>query len=146
MTVIDYLPVGEEVRPNVLLSQTKKCIISKVMACITVFLLQVHLDKQRNNSAVIQLAVSALTTVLAVFLLWLCFCDGLLHSGVPLRAVHMTWGLFVWCSTISIATAITPGSRDSVPETTGLTRCSDIFQCTFQFTLYNCIHFPAALS
>lgn len=69
MTVIDYLPVGEEVRPNVLLSQTKKCIISKVMACITVFLLQVHLDKQRNNSAVIQLAVSALTTVLAVFLL-----------------------------------------------------------------------------
>lgn len=53
MTVIDYLPVGEEVRPNVLLSQTKKCIISKVMACITVFLLQVHLDKQQNNSAVI---------------------------------------------------------------------------------------------
>lgn len=37
MTVIDYLPVGEEVQPNVLLSQTKKCIISKVMACITVF-------------------------------------------------------------------------------------------------------------
>lgn len=54
MTVIDYLPVGEEVRPNVLLSQTKKCIISKVMACITVFLLQVHLDKQQNNSAAIR--------------------------------------------------------------------------------------------
>lgn len=52
MTVIDYLPVGEEVRPNVLLSQTKKCIISKVMACIIVFLHQVHLDKQQNNSAV----------------------------------------------------------------------------------------------
>lgn len=52
MTVIDYLPVGEEVRPNVLLSQTKKCIISKVMACITVSLLRVQLDKQENNCAV----------------------------------------------------------------------------------------------
>lgn len=54
MTVIDYLPVGEEVRPNVLLSQTKKCIISKVMACITVFLLQQLLDKRQINSALIQ--------------------------------------------------------------------------------------------
>lgn len=53
MTVIDYLPVGEEVRPNVLLCQTKKCIISKVMACITVFLLRVHSDKQQNNSTLI---------------------------------------------------------------------------------------------
>lgn len=35
MTVIDYLPLGKEVWPNVLLSQTKKCIISKVMACVT---------------------------------------------------------------------------------------------------------------
>lgn len=54
MTVIDYLPVGEEVRPNVLLNQTKKYIISKVVAYITVFILQVHLDKQQNNSALIR--------------------------------------------------------------------------------------------
>lgn len=54
MSVIDYLPLSEEVRPNVLLSQTKKCIISKVVACITVFLLEVHLDKQQNNSTSIQ--------------------------------------------------------------------------------------------
>lgn len=38
MTVIDYLPVGKEVWPNVLLSQTKKRIISKVAACFTGFL------------------------------------------------------------------------------------------------------------
>lgn len=35
MSVIDYLPVDEEVRPNALLSQIKKCIISKVVTWIT---------------------------------------------------------------------------------------------------------------
>ncbi len=83
MTVIDYLPVGEEVKPNVLLSQTKKCIISKVMACIPVFLLQVLLDKQQNNSAVIQpLACSSecikkhinSVFVMTVFLRWSVAC------------------------------------------------------------------------
>lgn len=29
MTVIDYLPVGKEVWPNVLLSQTKKSVLSQ---------------------------------------------------------------------------------------------------------------------
>lgn len=50
MTVIDYLPVGEEVGPNVLLSQTKKCSISKVMASITSLLFQELLYKHPINS------------------------------------------------------------------------------------------------
>lgn len=67
MTVIDYLPVGEEVGPNVLLSQTKKCIISKVTACITVSLRFVLLDKQHSYTSAIM--KHALTTALTVFLL-----------------------------------------------------------------------------
>lgn len=70
MTVIDYLPVGEEVGPNVLLSQTKKCIISKVTACITVFFRLVLLDKQRSLMNAIMKHV--LKTALTLFLLWLC--------------------------------------------------------------------------
>lgn len=64
MTVIDYLPVGEEVGPNVLLYQTKKCIISKVMACIRVFLHQVHLDKPQDNSVAMRGLTAALTGLL----------------------------------------------------------------------------------
>lgn len=52
-----------------------------------------------------------------------------------------SWALFVWCTTIAIATAITPGLRESVPETIGLTRWSDIFWCIFHCTLYICLHF-----
>lgn len=55
MTVIDYLPVGKEVWPNVLLSQTKKCIISKVTACFTGFLalneLELKKKKLRKSAA-----------------------------------------------------------------------------------------------
>lgn len=66
MTVIDYLPVGEEVGPNVLLSQTKKCIISKVMASITVFLRLVLLDKHHSymNTIMKHLLTSASTVFL----------------------------------------------------------------------------------
>lgn len=80
MTVIDYLPVDKEARPNVLLSQTQKCIISKVMACIRVFLLQLHFDKQQNNSALI-LACSINDRIDNVFVRTV-FCDGPLHAGV----------------------------------------------------------------
>lgn len=93
MTVIDYLPVGEEVRPNVLLCQTKKCIISKVMACITVFLLRVHSDKQQNNSTERRpLACSAECTnngIKSVFVMTVFFCHGPLRAGVSERAVHL---------------------------------------------------------
>lgn len=86
-------------------------------------------------------AQCVLTTALTVFLLWLCFCHGPLRAGVSVRAAHLSPALFVWCTTIAIATAITPGLRDSVPETTGLTRSRDVFQCTFRCTLYICLHF-----
>lgn len=69
-----------------------------------------------------------------MFLLWLCSCDGPLRAGVAVYAHRTPSGVFVWCSLISMATAVTPGLRDSVPETTGLTRCSDVFQCTFHCT------------
>lgn len=124
MTVIDYLSVSGEVRPNVLLSQTKKCIISKVMACITVFYskytwinsrITTHWHAREHEHAHAGRAV--LTATLAVFLLWLCFRDGPLRTGVSVCSVHMSRGVFVWCTAISMATTITPGLRDSVPET-----------------------------
>lgn len=49
--------------------------------------------------------------------------------------------MFVLCTTISIATVTTPGLRDSVPDTTSLTRCADVFHCTFRCTMYICPHF-----
>lgn len=54
MTVIDYVPVGGEVKPNILLGETKKCIISKVTACITPLSLYIDLDKQQYTRAVRQ--------------------------------------------------------------------------------------------
>lgn len=54
MTVIDYVPVGGEVKLNILLGETKKYIISKVMACITPLSLYIDLDKQRYTRAVRQ--------------------------------------------------------------------------------------------
>lgn len=97
MTVIDYLPVGEEIRPNVLLSQTKKCIISKVMACITVFLLAVYLDKQQNNCTRIPPpeygGLACINKGIICVFAWRCFRDGPLRAGVPVcRAAHASGG------------------------------------------------------
>lgn len=75
---------------------------------------------------------------LTVFLLW-CFCHGPLHAGVSVCAVHLSWALFVWCTT-AIATAITPGLRDSVPETTGL-NVLRLISMHISCTLYICLHY-----
>lgn len=94
------------------------------MACITVFYskytwinsrITAHWHAREHEHAHAGRAV--LTATLAVFLLWLCFRDGPLRAGVSVCSVHMSRGVFVWCTAVSMATTITPGLRDSVPET-----------------------------
>lgn len=80
-TVIDHWPAAAEVRPNVLLSQTKKkSIISKVMAWRRRHLtLNTCLNKQHEKRT----AALQLTAALRLFVLWLSLCDGPSRAGAP---------------------------------------------------------------
>lgn len=104
MTVIDYVPVGGEVKPNILLGETKKYIISKVMACITALFLYIDLDKQQCTRAIIQPMACRFKGIM--FAQVLCV-DGTVCcvQVCPSHAILLPSTIFMFHPPVTIATA-----------------------------------------